>query len=138
MNPYRTEMLEIALSSADPHRLSPRLKPARSAALTLAVALLAGTAACSTHMGPPPQAVASAPPPMSGGLSLDTPIEQICARPDGKAVVDRDLPGLTRHPEFPVFKSMSLKTLAAMSNGKLPPAKLTQVGDDLAKLPPAP
>lgn len=65
-------------------------------------------------------------------LNLDTPIEQIVANPAGKAVLDKDAPGLTNHPMYDQFKSMSLKDLAPMSQGKLDDAALKKIGDDLA------
>ncbi len=71
-------------------------------------------------------------------LSIDMPVGAICASPDGRAVLDRDLPGLSTHPDFAMFKSMSLKTLAAMSNGKITPSELAKVQADLAALPPSP
>ena len=65
-------------------------------------------------------------------LTLDTPIETIVANPAGKAVLDKDAPGLTTHAMYDQFKSMSLKDLAPMSQGKLDDAALKKIGDDLA------
>ena len=67
-------------------------------------------------------------------LSIDMPIGSIAAKPDGRAVLDKDLPGLCERPEFTMFKSMSLKALAGMSGGKISTAKLNQVQADLLKL----
>ena len=64
------------------------------------------------------------------------PIEQLCADPAAKDVVDRDLPGLTTRPEYPEFKGLSLKALATLSGGKIGKAQLDQVAADLAKLSP--
>ncbi len=86
---------------------------------------------------------ASAPPSPSarphsetshGPLSLNTPIEKLCAVPAAKAVLDQDLPGLTTRPEFGMFKSMSLKQLQPMSKGQLTDADLAKVKADLAAL----
>ena len=71
-------------------------------------------------------------------LTLDTPVERICADPAGRAVMDRDLPGLSTHPDYAMFKSMSLKTLAGMSGGKITPTDLAKVQTDLAALPRSP
>jgi hypothetical protein len=65
-------------------------------------------------------------------FTTDTPIETIVANADAKAILDKDLPGLTSHPMFDQFKSMSLKDLAPMSQGKIDDAALKKVGDDLA------
>ena len=65
-------------------------------------------------------------------FTTDTPIETIVANADAKAILDKDLPGLTSHPMYDQFKSMSLKDLAPMSQGKIDDAGLKKVGDDLA------
>ena len=67
------------------------------------------------------------------GLSIDVPIGSIAAKPDGRAVLEKDLPGLLERPEFPMFKSMSLKTLAGVSHGRISNAKLNEVEADLTK-----
>jgi hypothetical protein len=64
-------------------------------------------------------------------LNLDTPIETIVADAKGKAVLDADLPGLSTHEHYDMFKSMSLKALAAYSP-KLTPELLAKVATDLA------
>jgi hypothetical protein len=74
----------------------------------------------------PPAGAASTP------LNLNTSIEAICAVPAGKAVLDRDLPGLTTRPEFPMFKAMTLKQIEPMSKGHITDAILAKVQADLA------
>jgi hypothetical protein len=69
-------------------------------------------------------------------LTLDTPIEQIVASPAGKAVLDKDLPGLTSHAMYDQFKTMSLKDLQPMSQGAITDEALKKVGDDLATVKP--
>ena len=71
-------------------------------------------------------------------ITADTPIAVICARPAGRAVLDRDLPGLTSRPEYAFFKGMSLKALQPMSRGKLTDADIRRVDEDLRALPPVP
>jgi hypothetical protein len=71
----------------------------------------------------------------STGLGLDTPIEQIAANPAGKAVLDKDIPGLLTHPAYDQFKSMSLKEVQPMSQGALTDDMLAKAGTDLAALP---
>jgi hypothetical protein len=75
-----------------------------------------------------------APPAPPGPLTLNTSIEAICATPAGKAVLDRDLPGLTARPEFPMFKAMTLKQIEPMSKGHITDAVLAKVAGDLAAL----
>jgi hypothetical protein len=70
----------------------------------------------------------------AAGMSLDTPIEQIAANPAGKAVLDKDMPGLTTHPAYEQFKSMSLKQVQPMSQGAITDDALAKTGADLAAL----
>jgi putative polyketide hydroxylase len=67
-------------------------------------------------------------PPLIGTnkLTLDTPLEQIAAVPDGKAVLDAHLPMLAAHPKYVTFKSMSPRQLQPVSDGKLTDAALTK------------
>jgi hypothetical protein len=71
----------------------------------------------------------------AGALTLDTPIEQIVANPAGKAVLEKDLPGLTTHPAYDQFKGMSLKEVEPMSQGALTDDMIAKTGADLAALP---
>jgi hypothetical protein len=64
-------------------------------------------------------------------LSLDTPVEQIAADPRGKAILNRDVPGLLANPSYFLFKNMSLSQLAAASGGRLTKAELDLVQADL-------
>jgi hypothetical protein len=67
-------------------------------------------------------------------FSLDTPLHQIAADKQGKAVLDRDLPGLTSDARYPLFDDMNLSQIAAMSGGQITKADLDQVKVDLSKL----
>ena len=90
-------------------------------------AALAVTGAASAQMAPAaPAPMAPAMAPVAGALTTDTPIETIVADPAGKAVLDKDAPGLTTHPMYEQFKSMSLKELAPMSQGKIDDAALAK------------
>ena len=93
-------------------------------ALTLATPLAAQSATAT--------AVAVAGPAVAGKYSVETPLEIIIADPAGKAVLDRDLPGLTTHAMFDQFKSMSLKQLQPMSSGKITDDSLVKLSADLA------
>lgn len=66
-----------------------------------------------------------------GKLSLDTPVEAIVANPKGKAVFDAQLPGLTTHEHYPMFKAMTLNQIAPMSNGQVSAEALAKVKADL-------
>ena len=70
-------------------------------------------------------------------LTVDeTPIADLAATPETKAILDKDLPGLTAHPAFDQFKGMTLKALQPMSGGVLTDEQLAAVQaglDALAK-----
>ena len=67
-------------------------------------------------------------------FTLDTPIETLVADPRAKTVLDTNLPGLTTHPQFDQFKSMSLTALSGFAPDKLTPDKLDKVKTELASL----
>ena len=64
-----------------------------------------------------------------------TPIADLAAKPETKAILDKDVPGLTAHPAFEQFKGMTLKDLQPMSQGQLTDDMIKAVEADLAKLP---
>ena len=69
-------------------------------------------------------------------LSVEnTPIETLVANPAAKAVLDKDIPGLTTHEAYDQFKSMTLSQVAPMSQGALTDDMLKTVQADLDKLP---
>jgi hypothetical protein len=63
-----------------------------------------------------------------------TPIADLADKPETKAILDKDLPGLTAHPAFDQFKGMSLKALQPMSGGNLTDEQLAVVQADLDAL----
>ncbi|WP_380876111.1 hypothetical protein ACFB49_07350 [Sphingomonas sp. DBB INV C78] len=84
--------------------------------------------------GPALAADAPAAAAIAGGYSTKTPIETLVADPAAKAVIDQELPGLTAHEMFAMFKSMSLEDMAPMSGGQITPEKLVAVNAALSKL----
>ncbi|MEP6785757.1 MAG: hypothetical protein ABI898_08445 [Sphingomonadales bacterium] len=87
----------------------------------------AQSASAQTSAPAAPAAVAAAPK-----FTIDTPIETIVADPAGKAALDSVMPHLTAHPMFDMFKSMSLKQLQPMSEGKITDEGLAKAGAALA------
>jgi putative polyketide hydroxylase len=73
-------------------------------------------------------------PPTVGAqkLTLDTPIEQIVAEPEGKAALDANLPAVTGHEGYATFKSMSLRQLQPLSRGLIADGDLVKTEADLA------
>lgn len=70
--------------------------------------------------------------------SLDTPLDRIAADKRGKAILDRDLPGLMTSRSYLLFDDMSLTQIATMSGGRLNQTKLNLVEADLAQLSTSP
>ena len=106
-------------------------------AATAALFLTAGAAAAQAPASSTPATTTASTTTAATttGFTLDTPIEQIVANPAGKAVLDKDLPGLTTHPAYDQFKTMSLKEVEPMSQGALTDDMLAKTGTDLAALP---
>jgi len=105
-----------------------------AAAAALAV-LAAAPAFAQAPAATPAPAAAPAAPAAAGALNVEsTPIETIVANPAGKAVLDKDLPGLTTHEAYDQFKSMTLSQVAPMSQGAITPEALKTVQADLDKI----
>ncbi|HEY9234341.1 MULTISPECIES: hypothetical protein [Phenylobacterium] len=70
----------------------------------------------------------------AGALSAEnTPIAEIAATPEGKAALDKNLPGLTSHGAYEQFKSMSLKQVQPLSGGAITDDQIKAVQADLNK-----
>lgn len=95
-----------------------------------ALAFLAPGAFAQTAPAPAPAAA----PAVAAKFNLDTPIEALVADARAKAVLDADLPGVTTHPSYDMFKAMSLRAVQPMSDGKLTDEMLKKVETDLAAI----
>ncbi|WP_448663080.1 hypothetical protein ACG3SL_21015 [Sphingomonas sp. CJ20] len=96
-----------------------------------AAALACTPAAAFAQTAPAPAPTA---PVAAAKFNLDTPVEALVADAKAKAVLDADLPGLTTHESYDMFKSMSLRELQPMSGGKLSDEVLKKVETDLAAI----
>ncbi|NYD89556.1 hypothetical protein [Sphingomonas melonis] len=106
---------------------------AAQAADKFALDLPTDTASASAER--PAERVPAAP---AGGFSLDTPIADLIADPRAKAILDRDVPGMSDDPNLPKFQTLSLRKLAPLSGGQMTPALLAKIGTDLAAIDGAP
>ena len=112
-------------------------QPVSSIRMTLVVvALLPATSCARPAITAPSHAALPATAPTQS--ALDRPIEIIAASPRGRAILDKDFPGLRNHAMYGFFKSMSLHQIAAMSKGRMTPEMMAQAETDLAKLTFAP
>ncbi|CUS45416.1 MAG: hypothetical protein V4610_21220 [Pseudomonadota bacterium] len=103
-----------------------------------ALAAFATVSAASAQTAtPPPAAPSATPAPAStagGKFSLDTPIQDIVADERGKAVMDKNFPGMTALQEYDMFKALSLRQVQPYSNGKLTDEILAKAETDLAAI----
>ncbi len=67
-------------------------------------------------------------------FTLDTPIAAIAGDENGRAILDADLPGLTSHPHYEMFKGMSLNQLAPMAGDQIPAEALARVKEKFSKI----
>jgi hypothetical protein len=83
---------------------------------------------------PAPQIAApkQAAAPETSNSTLDIPIEDIAASLSGRAILDKDFPGLCTHSMYGVFKVMTLNQIAALSHGKITSDMLAQAQTDLS------
>ena len=107
-------------------------------AVVVSLALLVPVAAyAATEPQAEPAPASAAPAATPASLSLDTPIAEIAAAPAGKAVLDKQLPGLLTHPAYETFKAISLKALQPFSNGLITDERLAAVEAGLKAITPA-
>ncbi len=108
--------------------------------IACAAALLTLTAPAFAQTTPPAPAPAPAMPAPGTAMttaakfSLETPIETLVADPAAKAVLDADIPGMTAHPAFDQFKTMSLKQLQPISQGQITDETLAKVATHLSAI----
>lgn len=69
--------------------------------------------------------------------TIDSTIEALVADPATKAVLDKHLPGIDRHPAYAQFKGMTLRQVAPFSQGNITDAKIAAIDADLKAIPAA-
>lgn len=103
-------------------------------ALFAAIAAVTLAPAAIAQNSPAPAPAAPAPAAAAAKFNLDTPIQDIVADAKAKAVLEADLPGLTTHESYEMFKGMSLKQLSSYAADKLTPDVLAKTEKDLAAI----
>lgn len=72
----------------------------------------------------------------AAALSTDsTPIETLVANPAAKAVLEKNIPGISTHEAYEQFKAMTLTQVAPMSQGAVTDEIIKKVQADLDALP---
>lgn len=61
-------------------------------------------------------------------------IKDLLANPSTAVVVEKHLPGMSRHPALPQFQDMTLGQVAPMSGGMVTPATIAAIDTDLKAL----
>ena len=69
--------------------------------------------------------------------TIDSTIEALVADPATKALLDKHLPGIDRHPAYAQFKGMTLRQVAPFSQGHITDEKIAAIDADLKALPAA-
>lgn len=67
-------------------------------------------------------------------FSVDSKVKEIYDHEQGRAVLDRYLPKLTRTPSFQMTFGMSLRTLCSFAQWKLSNEQLDQLDQDLRSI----
>ena len=106
---------------------------AKGIRLALTLMILAVVVPCVMAAQVPASAVSTVEGSLSP-LTLDTPIEQIASSPAGKAILNKELPGLTSNIIYSRFKKISLKKLQPMSGGRITDQALARIQMELAEL----
>ena len=106
-----------------------------SLVIAAALAALAQTAPAVEATAPSATApAADGAAAVAARFNLDTPIESLVADESAKAVLDTDLPGLTTHPSYEMFKGMSLRQVQPLSNGQLTDEMMARTEASLAAI----
>jgi len=101
-----------------------------AALASIALAAVAGTALAQTRT-PPPAAPAAARP------TIASPIKDLIANAQTRAVLEKHLPGVSQHPALPQFQDMTLAQVAPVSGGVVTPQVIAAIDADLKALPAA-
>lgn len=124
----------LALVASAAGAQAPQAEPRSAADAAKAFSLDLPAATPAADPASPP--IASAPTIVA--FTLDTPIAQLIADPAAKAVLDKDLPGLSGDANLAKFQSMSLRQFQPMTGGQMSDALLAKTGADLAAVGPSP
>ena len=73
-------------------------------------------------------------PPGPSGFNLDSNVGALLDNPASRAVIDKHIPSLPKHPQLAMARTMSLKVAAANSGGECTNEMLIAVSADLQKI----
>jgi len=82
-----------------------------------------------------PSGESTSPVPPLRGYNLDTPIQLLASNPVTFAILEENIPGFLEDSNYPLFKGMSLKNVAALSSGRITPKVLETIAEKLKSVP---
>ena len=119
-------------AASPPDESASQASPAAGSPATQAAPPLAASVTPESSAVAAPPGTAEAPSPaVRSVFTLDTPIQDLVADPGAKAVLDKDLPGMSDDENFDKFKMLSLRSLQPQTGGQLTDAMLMKVASDL-------
>jgi hypothetical protein len=86
----------------------------------------------------PALAQPAAPPSGAGKPSIDWTMQDLLADPAAKAVLEKDIPGISDDPRLGMVMAMTLRAVAQYPEAQIDQAKLDRIAADLAALPAKP
>ena len=98
--------------------------------------LLIGAASAQTAPAPAP-AQDHAHAEHHAHPTIDSPIEALVNDPATKAVLEKHLPGMDKHPAYGQLKGMTRRQVAPCSQGAITDEKIAAIDADLKALPEA-
>ena len=120
------------------HRRAMMENPVKVCAACAALLLLASPAIAQEAPRPaseqPPSEPGGTPPGDDAPLTTHLPLEQLMARGDARAAVEKHFPGIEENPLYEHLKSRSLRAIAPMTQGAIPIETLDALDRDLAAL----
>lgn len=137
-------LLPLALAAGAATALPARQSTAGRAAGRFSLDMPAPEASATPLSVPAPAAADPSPPPVADGAApmggasvaytLDTPIRDLIGNPATRAVLDRNLPGLSTDENLPKFDRLGLRAFQPLTGGQLTEAMLVEMAKDLAKI----
>lgn len=94
--------------------------------------LLAGAASAQTAPAPAP---APEHEHHAAHPTIESTIEALMADPATRAVLEKHLPGIDKHPAYGQFKGMTLRQVAPFSRGHITAEKIAAIDTDLKAIP---
>ncbi|WP_395943929.1 hypothetical protein [Brevundimonas sp.] len=99
--------------------------------------LLAGAASAQTTEPAPAPTPAPEHEHHAAHPTIESSIEALMADPATKAVLEKHLPGIDKHPAYGQFKGMTLRQVAPFSQGNITAEKIAAIDTDLKAIPAA-